>query len=93
MAKLTFTQPETRPSFTVAEIEAPLRIDQNTRRVSGFYRKAARDGEWLESHPYDFALADLDLSGAGGPLAKIERGILLRLVATGALPAGTVEVS
>lgn len=93
MAKLRFTAPESRPAFRVAEIEAPICLDQDAKRVSGYFRKAAFDGAWLESQPFDFALSELDMSGAGGPLAKLERGIFLRLQATGALPAGTIEVS
>lgn len=92
MAKLRFVRPESRPAFTVAEIEAPLRIDQNTKRVSGFYRKAATDGTWLESHPYDFAIAELTLAAQpGGPIEKIQRAILAKLIADGNLPVGTVE--
>lgn len=91
-AKHRFATPESRPAFRVAEIEVPLRIDQDARRVSGFFRKAAVDGDWLESQPFDYALAELDLAGqTGGPVAKIQKAILAKLVADGKLPAGAAE--
>lgn len=92
MAKVTFTTPF-QPSMPEAELEEPLRIAQNARRIGGFIKLGTPDEAWRKSVPFDFAFSELDLSGPGGPLAKIQRAILLRAIATGLIPAGTVQAS
>lgn len=92
MAKLRFTKPESRPSFTIAQIESPISLDHEARRVSGHVRRGVVDGDWRKSEPFDLALADLDLAAqTGGPVQKLLKAILAKLVADGVLPAGTVE--
>lgn len=91
-ARLRFTSPEARSSFTVADLE-PLRIDLEARRVSGFFRRAVVEGAPLTSTPYDYALAELDFTSPGGPLVKLASAILKKLVADGKLPSGALEVS
>lgn len=89
MAKVIFTNP-VRPAMPEAQLEPDLSIDLDARRVSGHLR-LGDGGEWRRSVRFDFGLRDLDMSGAGGPLAKLQRGILLRAIATNLIPAGEIE--